>query len=341
MIVENNDEGIRVAIEKSAIPIVYLDSNIIIELKRIADRTSSNKYKADLQTLYEMLSVAMKHNLIICPSGNQHDEIALSETKKENEEFLFRFTNSELLDPVEIKNKQTARFFEAFQKRAYEVQLSSSEVLARDHYPELPYQIRIGVTMPENRLEEIRAWKGAIVDVLNRIRKEKLYCPDFDTQLGRELLSDADEIARLFKKWCRGDELTRGEFDSLQNAFLCMGYQPYARTNISQMARYLEFLRSVFYFRMPYIWIERNLLTNLLLGNRPVQSGDYYDAMNAASYLPYVDAFITDISFCETLKKLGFDKKYKTKVYSMRTIMEFMDDFSLCTTSQQDSNTCH
>ena len=46
----------------------------------------------------------------------------------------------------------------------------------------------------------------------------------------------------------------------------------------------------------------------------------------AAAYLPFIDYAITDSAFCNLLNTSGIAQLYNTKVYSVRTLQDFMSD---------------
>ena len=186
-------KGIKVSIGKSSIPIIFLDSNIIIEMKRAMDGHSSCKYAKELIELYNTLQHLMKRNLIYCPVGSQHEEIGLSGKKQSAEEFFQRLANSELKEPIDIKNLQLSLFYQAYENNLRKVALPFTDAFSTSVRFE-NYKIRVVTKYGDDLLEEIRYRKEHTVELLNALRDSGTSQNDFIKQLCIELTSEAQVL---------------------------------------------------------------------------------------------------------------------------------------------------
>lgn len=98
---ENVDPEVK--IKKISKPTAYLDSNIIVELAKLKNGTCSSAYKRQISTLYFIIELTKQKQLVLYPIGNQQAEIGVSRAREVSRQFLYSFTNADLLHPAQIK----------------------------------------------------------------------------------------------------------------------------------------------------------------------------------------------------------------------------------------------
>ncbi len=96
----------EIYIKKLGIPVIYLDTCILIELSRYKNNCCTNERKDEIGKLYNILTDLMKNNKILCPLGNQMEEMGITKKRSNARVFLNTFTNSKLYFPEEIYNRQ-------------------------------------------------------------------------------------------------------------------------------------------------------------------------------------------------------------------------------------------
>lgn len=93
----------------------------------------------------------------------------------------------------------------------------------------------------------------------------------------------------------------------------------------TNFVEYLQFLLSKEFVNTSCQNISSHLVADIILSRRKFLSGDRQDINNIATYMPYCNYFLTDRTQMNRIKKYGFDSKYQTKVFCMKTIDEFID----------------
>ena len=74
----------------------------------------------------------MRENRILCPLGNQLQEMGMSKGRRDSKDFLYRFTNSELLNPDEIEEIESKIGYQTFVKNENTIHFNSSQFFVKD-----------------------------------------------------------------------------------------------------------------------------------------------------------------------------------------------------------------
>jgi len=266
--------------------------------------------------------------------GNQQEEIGISKAREDARQFLFGFTNSDLLHPSSIKELELDTFFDAFLKSSAEVEISSAQMFSEDYFADSPFKIRVYSTYEKERLDQIRDKKAECVEKLNKMKQFGNRCKNFDSQLEVELNSGKEMlISAIGNKFQTKEDVLRAS-DILGPVYCRVGSLPRDDDFVDQMDRYLSFLDSPYYRLTPYIWVESVLWAHRMQEDKSIERGDYMDTVWAAAYLPFVDFFVTDNAFCRLLNDSGLAAKYDARVYSLKTL----DQFLITLRSTLDSN---
>ena len=71
-------EDIKINIEKSPIPLVWLDTSIIIKIAKLkSGERIDNLEKNRMQYLYNVIKTKTKKKKLLCPSADQNEEIEI------------------------------------------------------------------------------------------------------------------------------------------------------------------------------------------------------------------------------------------------------------------------
>lgn len=93
-------------IEKSDVPILFLDSNIIIELKKVKEGKNENIYFEEYKKLLFLLENKQQEGKLYCALGEQAYEVGGVEKKYSNVDFLHMLTKKvKLKSALEIEKK--------------------------------------------------------------------------------------------------------------------------------------------------------------------------------------------------------------------------------------------
>jgi len=315
-----------VYIKKSGVPIVFLDSNIFIEMKRAIDGNCHTKYAGQLIDLYNLLINLMRRKLIICPVGSQQDEIGVSKKRQGAEEFLQRSTNAEILTPYEIKQLQLDIFYNAYKNSNPTIELSSIKFL-REEQSISGFTIRIVSYSSDDALNEKKESKVRTVELVNELRSSGRASKVFEEQFSIELTAEQQIINEALRMAKGTPEDIMTSINILAPIYSRIGSHLSSPDFVETFSEYLYgFLPSLYLTSIPYIIIASLIHAYKLCSDSKLLSSDAQDIDNAAAYLPFVDYFVTDTSLSNTIKRLDIDKLYKTKIYAMRDFSQLLLD---------------
>ena len=317
----------HVSVQRQGIPILYLDTCIVLELAKQATGKCTNTHQKEISELFILLPELMSAGKLLCPLGNQLIEMGMSRGRKNAKEFLLHFTNACFKLPNEIKEAELAIGYQAFTKQIPRIEIDPTLVLDEELMTDSRFYIHLApVYSPEN-LAERKNVKQSIVDAVNAVKATGLTKEDWNAQLRRELLADYQLAWFAFVPQEGYTPSTAHVLHQLELV--------YSRTGLCQRAGapipgdiadlYCRFLQSSYHHNLPFQRIEAVLWAHFMYRSNKIVSGDRLDALWAAAYFPFVDYAITDHSFCTLLNESGLSSLYNTKVYSMRSLREIID----------------
>lgn len=316
-------------VKRNKTPVIYLDSCAMIELARHEKGKCTDAHKQEIGELYALLPSLMRDKRILCPLGNQLQEMGMTKDKEQAKMFLYQFTNAEMLHPDVIQNEQMKLGYRAFSGGNQALIFDKSTAFKEDEYLHSPFVIHVAPVYSPEKAESLRREKFNIVDILNEMKTNKKIQPDFNSQLIAEL--EAEFI--LFRDRLLGEEPSTEEAyfnytDEVEKFYRVTEFDPNSTSEqfTDEYIRYGAFLRSPYHDRLPYIWIRANLWAHLMQRSNTIKQGDNLDVQWASAYLPYVDYAITDHAFCTLLNNSGLAQQYETKVYSFRSLRELLEE---------------
>ena len=312
---------ICLTVKKSDIPIIFLDSNILIELTKIKNDISKNEYKAELEQLYDLLIKGIKQNQIICPKAMQDMEIGFVKSKQHNLKILNKLSKGiEFKSEDEIRKDQTDLLFSKFLKNKKEITISFEDAFINNPLKKKGMVINLNHIWPDNVAKRIQAEKIDRTESLNKLKESGDYRKNFKEQLCREMTFELGTlIPKMRKKILQQQKLTWYEKKFWYEHQTRMKKFKIKGDDNERLSKYLAFMSSTYYFQIPFLFIDRNITTYILLYGK-FDNGDFIDSKNASAYLPYCNYYFTDKKQHNLLKKLKLDKKYQTEVFCLKNV---------------------
>ena len=108
--------GIKII--KNATPLIYLDTNALIELSKYEKGCCKDAHYDEIEKLYNVLTMLKKEKQILCVLGDQYEEMAVPYAREAARSFIFNFTDIELMAPSQVKNLQLKYAYQDFLKNA-------------------------------------------------------------------------------------------------------------------------------------------------------------------------------------------------------------------------------
>lgn len=162
--------------------------------------------------------------------------------------------------------------------------------------------------------------------MLNEVKAQNRVEANLEKQLERELKADFEVFVYILEH--ANDSIE--SFSMFLDAIITILRRNNCEANIYNpecvcaVDRNNHFLLSNYHHKLPYVWIQSVLWAHRMQRANKIKRGDNLDTVWAAAYLPFVDYAITDIDFCDLLQSTGLAQQYGVRVYSMRTINDFI-----------------
>lgn len=320
----------QIIISKMKIPVIYLDTNILIELCKHEKGNCTDKHKDDIGKLYEKLVNLMQSKKILCPLGNQLVEIGLTKNRNDTKLFLTRFTNSKFYLPDQIYNAQLDLGYYAYRNKDPQILLQANDIFENENCS-LQQSDLFGLLKESWVIaQQEKAKKREIAITLNNFKKSDILSKEFTIQYGRELLADYQVLQHIRDKIKRVPEIILDYFDYLIP--ICMRVESNNPSEFifdeKSCVNYLDFLASSYQGKLPYIHTRAILYTHTLQRPNKIVSSDKLDILWASAYLPFIDYAVTDEKFCKLINDSGLADEYQAKVYNFSTIESLLDELS-------------
>lgn len=327
-----------IIITKNSIPIIYLDTCLLIEFSKHENGNCDNSHKKEIGELYNILVSLMSSNQIICVLGNQMEEMGSTLKREKARDFLYRFTNATLFEPFEIEQMQIRDGYKAFIKSEATINLGSKSIFEKPHCLQNPsIQINIPTIYKQHRAEEIKQIKESLALDLNNMKNAGKISKDFNKQLSVELKADFEVFKYNLEHYSDSIEAYEQNNYNLANVYRLSGMDLHLSDALMRKKAvdiYCNFLLSECHHTLPYVWIRSVLFVRLMQRSNKIIPSDNWDIIWASAYLPFVDYVVTDEKFNKLLSDSGLLNQYNTKSYDMKTLKNLINELKKAPTTE-------
>lgn len=318
-----------IKITKHTPPIIYLDTNVLIEFSRYEKGCCTDIHISTIKELYHLLEDLKQEKRILCARGNQLEEMGASKSRKDGREFLHRFTNVGLKLPFQIRKDQLESGYQGFASNDTIITFNAVEIIEKTIGVNNTSIELYGVsTHSKDQVEEFKKDKEELAAMLNDVKNNGMIAANYDAQLDLELKADYQVFRHYLAHYDDSPESHMNMLDSIATAFACVGINP---LNVSDdickaIDNYTSFLVSSYHHSLPYVWIRSVLFAHIIQRQKKIIPSDNLDIKWASAYLPFVDYVATDGAFCKLLNESGLAESYRTKVFDFSTIGDLVDE---------------
>lgn len=326
-------------IEKSPLPIVWIDTSIIIDMTRFKHNfgSLSSVQKKRISWLYEQLYNLARSGKILCPLAEQDLEV-WAERDKWFDTIHSLSLGIEALPEQGIHDSQLYATMRAYLKNESVVNLSYLDIFESDPVAEIREVLRsqFFVTVEGDIIFGSQYHKNKKIELLEKLNKQRERNVNsrisFRNQLQKERLGSIQALMISLDRYVRNS--FDGEDDEFNSVFgvIELGKQLKIYEEMSneefKLNGFLEFYKSSYYENMPITDLSSNIYAKMMTDKQAIRSGDIMDAKHIYTIMPYSDLFVTDKDKSAFLKRNGFDKKYNTKICyigDLEIIEEFFD----------------
>jgi len=332
--------NLKVVIIKSKIPIMWIDTSLIINFVRLkkGKLSSNNSVNGRIKQLHDLLYKKVNEKKLLCPIGEQKEELNRKNSIDESREIQIPLSlGLKFIHRSNIKKMQTIRFMKAYIDKEEEISLDFKEALYEDPIKKLinlgRFIITVDSEVTEQDIIETETLKKNINSELKNLRKKKILGGiTFEQQLQKEyqwLLTDGlSAYETWFQKIILGILPTPKETNqAMVLGDLLVAWNNYKGTP-ENLQGFVNFINSDYYKSIPSIDISANLWAYKMTNRNRIDTGDYMDIDQISSILPYCNFVFTDRKMKNLISNFDFDKKYKTKVYCMQDFNLIINDLN-------------
>lgn len=317
------DVVMRYTIEKSKIPVLWLDTFVITQIATaIFNKNNQEPYDEGLLKAYNDLLELRRTNRIIIFESCQMTEIAVrKELVKLSGKILTLLSGGIKISCFDVRDKQISQAIEASINGLNEYSLSWKDIYREDPLKDksiFGILIRCDLAL-ENRTKCSRKTVDIIYDHWNNIRNEHIIGGEkrnFEKQfelertgasrLSRDALNAVRNMTEDAPKYYMIYQESIAKFARIVGAL---------RQSVEDPEQYVvDFYNTDYYFDLPFVDIQSKLFAERLCGNESFKKSDQNDIDNISCFLPYVNYMLPDKAMGDKIEKHKIDKKYNTKI---------------------------
>ncbi len=307
-----------ISLAKSSIPIIWLDTSIILnmtlwKLGKSIDEVQKERANYLYNTIYDLT----RKKKLICPFADQREEM-WNGSADCHQVMLELSLGIHTIHSESVKDYQTRQFMDAFINKKEQVEINYLEFFHSDPYKQLSDNSRFIISVDLGLLEksdEIKKRKHNQTNKLEKLRQSIIqHGISYEEQLEKEYKSELESIAYLLHKSLKG-ELSVSNFFGVVN--LLSEYLEYWTQLSGKPDDFINFFASSYYRKIPFHNINCQMSSKILTGNDIIKSGHMMDIYHASSAIPYVNLFITDRYMKKILCDLELEKTYETMILNI------------------------
>ena len=312
----------EIIVNKYNIPVIYLDTFVIIDLVRSIYGKDKEKVIWGNSVIGEINRLTSNKKAIF-PEADQYSEIdAGKRLIPETQKLLLQISKGiQFKDYITIEDIQTKRLMKAYVQKEKEILFEPEDSFIKNPYDLINnknhYLIGIYTSNSEN---EINEKKERIKNIKNK--------ETFEERLTTEKMYHFDKIEDIHEKMYKNKKATKEDEIEIKQ-FIFKPFEWFIEysdnlkiTDIKeQIIELKKFFASEYFFNIPFIDIRLQLTSDLMMGNEIISTGDYQDIHEISAIMPYAQYMIVDKRMTYRIKKLNLDKKYNTK------LIKFSKDF--------------
>ncbi len=329
---ERRDRNVTVTLEKSHIPMLWLDTSVVIDLAKIQNKESVEKTRAArLSMLRETVRRAVRAERLICPEWDQSLEFEGKRLESQIREVVSDLSCGARCVPYAgIKDQQINRGLRAYLDLAETIHVPADihfygdPVQSVREAKQRHYIVEVDMPKPAEWLAKAKndkqategAWEGLRQTYVNKKQT-------FDRQLALERVGESDTMIAMIGDFEKNTAAGKVDFWGYMGVLGFYQREALWRqmggTGPGIPALY-SFMRSPYYWELPIVDVACRLGTDLMIKHFRVKSGDHHDVQHLATAIPVAHFVVADKAMVDRCERLGIGAKWGTKLFSTRTI---------------------
>jgi hypothetical protein len=336
------EKTVTVTIEKSKTPMLWLDTSVLVDFAKIDNAENIEPVRAGrLTRLRAIVHKAVRQERLVCPAWDQENEFEARRLEAQTRRIISDLSCGAHCIPFGgVKDQQIA-----IGMQAYIAAASTMHIPADIHFYDDPLEAvreakRTGVIV-ESEIPKPREW-------IDKAERDKLETQEaveelrqgytamdqtFEKQLQLERIGESDAMMKMMGEYMKVLRRGRPGFWDYMNVD---GYAKHlsmwakfggpSGDLISDLSALYSFMRSPYYWELPIQDVSCRISADLIVKHFPIKSGDSYDTQHLAMAIPVAQYVVADKAMVDRCERLGIAKKWKTHLYSTRTLDNLCDE---------------
>lgn len=312
----------RLILNKSTTPILWLDTFVIIKMAKILKGEKIHEVEAErCNKLLQIIESKLSERRLICIKSEQLEEVKLGgRLIDECDDIITRLSlGTRAKPPYGIEHSQEHDFMYAYAHSFDELCIDYRQAFYRDPIRELKSRKNFIISVKENHDQEsndsAKSRKKILNQELELLRQEQVSKGiKYENQLELEYKAKVQSIMSYLISSAGNNDIN--EYMALIGDSLNNWAQISGKKN--DIEGLIKFYNSNYYNYMPYNDITAKLYANIIASNNPIETGDSMDITNIATMAPYCNIIVTDKKMRNRIKLLGIDLQYNFQVFSLK-----------------------
>jgi hypothetical protein len=336
---ERREQAVTVTCEKSPVPMLWLDTSVLIDLAKIENGENIDAIRAaaltELRNKIEQLGVRQK---LICPEWDQSTEFEGKRLEKEINEISARIALGAHCVPYQgVKDEQ--------------MRLGTTEYRANSGRIDIPWAVhfygdprsRVAETISQgfvivSELEKPEEWiqksdrdRDATHAAWEGLRQEFIAeGRTFEDQVRHEKVGEAYSMIKMLAVYHRKTQSAELDmWDKLSVEGFLKWMASWGSTPEESIAALFAYMHSPYYGELPIVDVACRLSADLVVRPPGVKRGDSMDVQHLATAIPLSHYVLADKAMTDRCGRLGLGAKYRTKIYSSKAIDGLLAELEL------------
>jgi hypothetical protein len=329
---ERRDRTVSVTCEKSSVPMLWLDSSVLIDFAKIQKGENIERARAaKLSRLRQVARKAVRAEKLVCPEWDQALEFEGKRLEPQIRKIVSDLScGAHCIPYYGVKDHQVSHGLKAYLAMAdfihipasihfYEDPASVVRQAKRDHCI-----VEADIPKPAEWITKAAKDKLATQKELEVLRqKQRGKKQTFERQLALERIGESDVMLKMlanFKKNVVAGKIDLWDVMGVEGYHKHLNWWRQMGGPGMELAGIYSFMRSPYYWELPIEDVACRLSADLLVRHSEVTPGDSQDVDHLATAIPVAHYIVADKAMADRCERLSIGSKWNTKLFSTRTL---------------------
>lgn len=336
---ERREQNVAVTFDKSPVPMLWLDTSVLIDLAKVEKGEAIESGRATrltkLRLTAQRLGIERK---LICPECDQDNEFEGKRLEDEVNAVVLLLALGAHCQPYQgVKDSQIGIGTVAYRAMSGTVHVPWTAYFYGDPREAVAETLNLGVVIdpglkkPKDWIDRADGNKSTLQATWEKLRQEfNAEKRTFDEQLKLEKLGESDSmIGMICAHNRRAGNGTADMWDHLGVEGFHAWMRSWGGSYEGAVSALYSFMRSNYYGELPIVDVACRLSADLVVHPPPVKSGDGMDIQHMATVIPVAHYVVVDRAMADRCERLKLPEKYQTKVYSSRTLDDLIAELEV------------